>query len=356
MAVVPAYWGLNNTWVPSPADSNNLMVDFSRNPASFPLNRYSQLVPVKRPAGKWTKMTVETAGRLKQSDVRDHLWMDGADAPRGNLNNESFAFEDFNCYRYLYADKAGTMAIENAAWDFVQWMSRRMAQQAMTGRTQLVVNAATTTGNYPTANTSDTTLINGGYQWPDGTTANLAIKKSINYARMTIMQAVLSGMEKPQYILVINPNLARHISETQEFVDMIKGSKDSYDEVQGSLSGQNPNEEFGLPRRLYGCELVVENTVKITSDKGATTPTTAFVWPDNYALMTTRPGGLVGVEGAPSFSTLTHFVWEKNDMLVETFNDIENARVSCRVRDTIDPIVTAGQAGFLFSNTMTAGT
>ena len=49
MALVPATWGLNNTWVPSPSDSNNMVVDFSRNPSDFALNRYSQLVPAERP-------------------------------------------------------------------------------------------------------------------------------------------------------------------------------------------------------------------------------------------------------------------------------------------------------------------
>ncbi|MGH7743821.1 MAG: hypothetical protein ACREQ5_03245 [Candidatus Dormibacteria bacterium] len=350
MAINFAFAGLNNTWVPSPADSNNLVVDFSRNPADFGLNLYSQLVPAERPRGKWTKMTVETAGRLLQSDLRDHQWADNADAPRGNLNNESFEFPEFNCFRYLYVDKVGQMALQNAQWDYQDWMARRMAQQAMTGRTQLIVTAATTTANYPSANTADVTTINGGYQFPDATTANLAMKKAINYGQNIILQSTLGAVNPEDFRFVINPNLARKISETQEFVDMVKHSPEAYAELTGELP--NRNRYFGIPKRLYGIEVVIDETVKVTSKKGATTPTYAYVVPDATPFLVSRPGGLVGVEGAPSFSTLTHFVWEENDMMVETFNDIENKRVSVRVVDTVAAIVTAGLSGFLFTNVM----
>jgi len=93
----------------------------------------------------------------------------------------------------------------------------------MTSRTQDVVLAAETSGNYATANTASTTTAGGG-QWSAATTANLYIKKSINYALKIIGQAT-GGVVKPDELqLVANPNLAATMAESQELVDYLRDS------------------------------------------------------------------------------------------------------------------------------------
>jgi hypothetical protein len=61
-----------------------------------------------------------------------------------------------------------------------------------------------------------------------------------------------------------------------------------------------------------------------------------------------RPGGLVGVEGASSFSTCQIFAYE--DMTVEQFNDPMNRRIEGRVIDNSVAAVVAPVGGYLIGD------
>ena len=54
--------------------------------------------------------------------------------------------------------------------------------------------------------------------------------------------------------------------------------------------------------------------------------------------------------GAPSFSFLSLFIYDKYDMLVETMYDQPNKRTVGRIVDAFQANVTAGQAGYLFQS------
>ena len=146
-------------------------------------------------------------------------------------------------------------------------------------------------------------------------------------------------------ILVINPELAADLTQTQEIVDHIKGSPDALAQVKGELPGQNTM--YGLPDRLYGFPLVVEKTVKVTTKKGATT-SRSFIAPKATPWMVARPGGLVGVADAPNFSTCVVFAQE--EMTVETLRDAKNRRTMGRVVENVQAKLVAPVSGVLFNS------
>lgn len=343
----------SNTYVPEVTDK--LVVSFSRNPSKFPLNQYVQIVPVDLQVGLYLRMDREEAGRLKTTDGKEFDWPDSADRPTHHGETEDFQFLAYKTQRKDFGVPLGDLSVEQAKWDVVGSQAGPKAEQAMRLRTQRVVTQAVTTGNYDATHVS---AISGGSipgtagNWAASTTARKDIKRSINHATEIIMKDSLNGVEPENLVLVIGPGLASAISVSQEIVDHIKGSTDAYLEVQGKLP--NRNILFGLPNRLYGIELIIENTYKVTSKKGASSVARSAILPDATPFMASRVGGLVDerMSSAPSFSTLVLFM--KEEMTVEQFREAQNKhrRLECHVTEDYAAILAAPVAGFLFTGAM----
>jgi len=343
--------GSHNTFVPNHEATGKLVVDFSRNPKDFPLNQYAQIVPVEVDIGLYLAMTVEERGRILNDDLSDFVWPDGNDAPSGSDGTESHQFLSYRAERYAYATRLGWKTVKNASWDIVAQHLAIKAQQAMTGRTQKAVKLLTTSGNWDSTHTAAVSAISGNTgTWAASTTARQDIKRSLNYAASLILKDTLGGikMSDPDNLqLVLSPDLASAIAQCQEIVDHIKGSPEAYAQVRGELPGQNSR--WGLPDRLYGYKVVIEDTAKVTSKKGATR-VASYVWGSTVAAMVSRPGGLIGVANAPSFSTVTVFVNKEEEMVAETKQDEDNKVTKGRVIDTFDTKLTAPVSGFLFTS------
>lgn len=344
-AVYPG--GAPNTFVPSTEATDNMIVDFSRNPQSFPLMNYVRLVPVKKSVGMYSAMTVEEAGRILQTNLANHLWADGDDAPGQGGNTESFEFKTYQTSRYVFDFKLGSKAVDQASWDILAQHARIKAQQAMTARAQKAITLLTTSGNWAAANTSAVSSISGVTgKWDVSTTARKDIKRSIDYALDTIRLGTLSAVNLADFKLVMSPGCARLLAVSQEIVDMVKQSPDARNEIEGKLG---PATAYGLPARLYGIEIVIEDTVKVTSKKGAT-KAASYVLSDSTPFLVARPEGMTAVAGsetAPSFSTISMFAYE--EMTVESKYDQDNRVHKGRVVEDYDMVLTASPAGFLFT-------
>lgn len=355
----PVYPGPSNVYVPNHEASGRLVVDFARNPKDFAVNRYTQTVPVDQILGLFQQMTVEERGRMLTSTAAEYVFADGADAPLGAEGTESFIWQQFLATRYAYPFVIGQMTAQQATWDIISQHSGIMAQKAMTVRTQLAYTQLTTSGNYASGHVS--TVFGGSItgtsgNWAQSTTARADIKRSLFFAFEKIMDDTLSGVTRMEdMVLVIGSAVAALIAESQEIIDYIKGSPDAYAAIRGDLPNQMTNRLYGLPADLYGFPLVVDVTRKVTSAKLATRAASAiFGGLGNIgslnAFMIARPGGLVGVAGAPSYCFLHNFVYKLFDMLVETKNDDDNKRIKGRVIDAFVMKVPAPQAGFWFQN------
>jgi hypothetical protein len=318
-----------------------MVVDFSRNTQDFPLPNYIQYVPTDKTDGKYLRMTIEVAGRMLDTANNDTLWPDGTEAPMGFPDIEKSGFYSFRTERHCYAVPLGELAVEQADWELLATQSRIQAQRAMTARTQQVITLLTTQANWDASNTSLLTSMDGVTGQHDlSTTARKDIKRSFDVAASTIQLGTLSSVKASELIVVVGPDWARKVSVSQEIVDHIKGSPIAIKEIEDGLA---PNSRYGLPNKLYGYTVVVEDTSKVTSRKGATR-VAAYVLGGDDVVMVSRPGGLIGREGAPSFSTATCFL--KEEMTVESRHDRNNRRHEARVVENFDPVLTAPVAGF----------
>jgi len=271
-----------NTFVPSTEATHNLVVDFSRNPASFRLSKYVQYTPITKPQGLYIEMTVEQAGRILGSDAEDIAWPYGADAPSGEGSEEGFEFKAVETRRFAPAFRLPQEASENAEWKILAQYARMNAQRAMTARTIRTMAKLTNTSNYPTGHFSAVTSIPGVTgAWNLSTTVRSDIKRSLDYAAEQIMIATLGAVQPSDLIVVMNPRVAQRISVCQEIRDHIKQSPAAKETILGNLGDVN---NFGMPEKLYDYEIVVENAVKVTSRKGATA-NKSFVMPVTSVLM-----------------------------------------------------------------------
>ena len=343
-AGTPVLPGGSNTYIKDFKSSGKLQVGFSRNPNKFPLPNYAQTVPVERDAGFYLNINVEQAGRIVDADLQEFVWPDGADMPVNNDGTEQFNFKDFRTKRYAYSFKLGQKAKEQADFDIEKTNAAILAQRAMTARTQKAVSVLTTDANWDASHIATVSGISGNTgAWDASTTARQDIKRSLHHADEVIAADTLGVVEQSQMMLLINPYTAKAISRCQEIVDHIKGSPQAYEQVKG---GTGKFAKYGLPDTLYGYPIVIENTFKVTTVRGASAKTTQRVLPNGVAFMLSQVGELVNENEGPNFSTLSMFVYE--DMSVETKDDPDNRRSLGRIVDDFDVVLTAPASGFYF--------
>lgn len=325
-----------------------LVIDFSRNPRDFKINQYMQIVPVQKQTDFYLRMTLEEAARVINSSMADNAWADGNDRPSGVGETESFGFEAYRCERYFYPCTLGQLAIDQAAWDVKNQHVRIKAQQAMTKRSVKAITAMTTSGSYDATHTSAVASISGNSgTWAASTVARGDIQRSLNYAANIIRKDTFSTVKPEDLILVMSPGCALAIGASQEIKDYMKGSYEAGKLIRGETNWRNKN--YNIPDNLYGYEVVVEDTVKVTSRKGAT-KASSYAMPDASPFMCARVGGLEGVAGAPNFSTGVIFVYSPDDMATIDEYDSKNRRTDLGVVDNFQALLIAPVSGFLFTS------
>lgn len=333
-----------NTYIPNTDATNNMVVDFSRNPQAFKLPEWTQYVPVTKNIGRYIEMTVEMAGRLLNADGADFLWADGNQRPSNQGNTEAFEFKPYQTRRFQTGFNLGELSAEQAEWDILAHHARIHAQRMMTLRTQLAVTVATNASLYAVSHTSAVASISGVTdKWDLSTTARSDIKRSLDYAADIIRKDTLGAVKPDQLMLVLSPGAARKIAVCQEIRDYIKGSPDASKLITSNLGKHN---NYGLPDTLFDYKVVVEDAVKVTSRKGAT-KATSDILADATPFLCARPGELEGIEGAPSFSSFTIFL--KEELTVEEKHDRDNRRHQGSVVDDQVCTFTAPVSSFLFT-------
>jgi hypothetical protein len=284
---------------------------------------------------------------VRVTDINEFIWPLGNDRPVGKMNEQDFVA--FTCQRFAYPFYIPNETVKQAAWDVVAQHARSKAQLAMTARSMrtataltgsAAVTAFTAVGNYY----ADGTAISGA-AWT--TSSTNIIQKGIQTALQRISLATGGAVRgETDIMMVISPTIANLLSQTQEVRDYVK----NYPAALPFLQGADTFAKYGLPPNLFGVQVVVDDSVKVTTKKGAASTTRSFVY-GNSAVFVSRPGGLVGVEGSTSFSTCQIFAFE--DMTVENWDDPKDRRMEGRVIDNSTSELVAPVSGVLVANVTT---
>lgn len=341
MAYVTVGGGLN-TYVPSTnaLATGALQVEFTRAVNTFPITKYAQIVPVNQMTGYYLRLNSDDNVRV--TDINEFAWPLGNDRPVGKMNEHDFV--SFSCARYAYPFYIPNETVKQAAWDVVAQHARSKAQLAMTGRCIRTATALTTAGTFSAVGNyaATGTASPGGAAWTTSTTN--VIQKAIQGVLQRI-SLTTGGAVRAEYdvMMVISPTVANLLAQTSEVRDYVK----NYPAALPFLQGSDTFAKYGLPPSLFGVQVVVDDSVRVTTRKGASSTTRSFVY-GNSAVFVSRPGGLVGVEGSTSFSTVQIFAFE--DMTVENWDDPKDRRIEGRVIDNSASEVVAPVSGYLVAD------
>lgn len=336
MTVTYGFPSGTNTFVPSNEASGSVIYGYSRDPNKFAINRYLQRIAVPKRefyVAQWNSVEGARIRSANNSNLAgaEFVWGDGNEAPTGLENQESFTFQLFGTTRYAYPFTLGNLSVEQASFDLLTAQAGVVAQKAMTHRTLLAYNALNNAG----FTTATATSLSGSGKFNVGTPSQPNCKIGLMAAAISINQSTMGTVDVGNLAILMNPNTATKIGASQEITDNMKfqaGLTYVLDGVPVEV-----NSEWGIPSRLYGFETIVEKTMINTAAKGGTN-SLSYVIPDGTIIMLSKQGGLDGVYGSPSWSTLTGYFHE--EFTVETMVDQPNRRTTGRVVTDFTLVVT----------------
>lgn len=334
--------GGNSAYIPSTNDiaGGALQVEFTRSANSFPITKYATLVPVSKMTGFYLRQ--DPRDNIRIPSEAEYAWPLGSDRPIGRQN--AFDFVQFTAQRYSFPFYIPQETSAQASWDVVAQHARSKAQLAMTRRTVSAATALSTQANWDLNYSASATALGAG-SWLASSEANGFIQKSIQLVMQKVGFSSGGAVGGSQLMMVISPTVAQIIAQAPEVKAYVKNMPLSIQFLQGS----DTFSRWGLPPTLFGlADVIVDDSVKVTTKKGAATVTTEFVL-GSGAYFVSRPSGLVGVEGGNSFSTIQTFAYE--DMTIEQFNDPMNRRIEGRVIDTSTTVIAAPASGYCLAAT-----
>jgi hypothetical protein len=333
-----------NTFVPTfSAATGQIQIEFTRSVNRFPITQYAQIVPVQQQSGYYLRIDEQETARVV--NTQDLQWPLGEDRPTGI--NSDFEFNQFTTQRFVSSFHIPQETARQAQWDVVASHARIAAAKMMTHRSLRMATQLTTSSNYNTSGGSQnyyaaaTNLVSGV-----GITSADGVQQIIRAAIERIVQNTVGAVSPKDILLIVNPITARIMATNDGVRDYIKNTPHALN----FLKGDDTFAAYGLPQTLFGLGgVVVDDTVRVTSRKGAT-DARSFLYGTESApgmVFVSRPGGLIGNEG-PSFSTATVFAYE--DMTVETLDDPWNRRVRGSVTDNSATVLTANLSGLYIAD------
>lgn len=377
MAVIPRFFGPTGSFL---IEATGQMIGFVREPGRFKLLDYVQVVKSSeenkkgKPVAAYAILDPDAAIRTgprsgptvtgAPPDIQglggpgaDTIWRwaAGDDRPKAQIKS-NFKWQVVQMERRNYGYEYDEQTVDTSDLPVMNIERKNAVSVAMTVKTDRVIQMLQTAANWPTANVSDAnTLNNGKGKWnlasSDEQSPNFAaIRLAVARASINIVLATNSAVRPEDLRIIISPNAAYQLGSTGEIYNYVKGSRFSEERQQGK---NQLNEQYLMPKYYAGVEWIIEDSpIDLSELNAAGTPSTTnrqFIKNDTTAIMVSRKGGLDGVYGSESFSTVQIFYY-KYELAVEEEHDTWNKKHKGAVVDQFAEVLVATRAGFLIQN------
>ncbi len=340
------------------------LIAFVRDPKNYRVNDYVQMVPSKKTVGVYHRIGNDQSVRVVNDE--ENIWEDGFERSRFHDNKPKYDTIEFQTKRRTYGFSIGWITLDVADVDLLTMYAMQPQNQLMTARTNRVVSLLETASNWGN-NTDTANSLNGGAGTWDTASSDpnnpnyLAIKKSLDTVARQVKlytNGVVDNNGDRTLRLLISPGLAQKMSQSPEIHDYLKQCQYSLKQIEGKEPGQNAI--WGLPDQLYGWELIVEDAPIVTQRQNSSeaigsealasgpSPKRRYVKSDNSAVVLSRPGGLDGKYGAPSFSTVQIYYYGK-EMEIETFDKPEDHLTRGYCTENVKEVLAAPASGYLIT-------
>lgn len=350
----PRFFSNTNLFVP---EATGQVIGFLRQPGAFKLMQYAQLVKSNRNGGDGKPVclfvVLDPDEPVRVVTDQEFAWESGDNAPEGANMIPNFNTTEVRMFLRAYPYRIPEQTVDTAELLKPLPIYRQIAMlKAMTNKTQRIWTLLDNAANWG-ANTADANVLNGGKgPWTtasatEGSPFYLAIKRSILAAAQQINLGTNSMVDTNDLKLVISPPLAMDSANSGEMTDYLKGSPFAKAVQEGKENFQNSR--WGWPSSYAGVDVVVEDASRVSERPNAAgTAATAnrnYIKGSSNAVLLSRKGGLDGVEGSPSFSTLQIYYY-KYELAVEERHDTWQKRYDGRVLDQFREILAATRAGY----------
>jgi hypothetical protein len=373
------FLGAFDSYIPA---FNGQVIQFSRNDKAWKLNKYSQLFPSKTELGLYYRIGVDFDVRVENDE--QWVWKSGGKRPDWSSSAPKFDQVGYRCIRRSKGAGLDWRQIETADVKTMVINTRGIRNQMMTARTNRLWNGylgGTVSNSFGVASgglenpanwgsntaTAQSLNNNAGF-WDQGSSEPMspnfcAIKKSLDSVKSTInllTNGAVNENDDSKLMLVLNPDAALRISQSPEIHAYIKESPYAMAQITGDKPGQNS--QWGLPDKLYGWDLVVEDAAIVTQNQnaadaigseastvGGSTAPRRYIKQFNTACVLSRVGGLDGENGAPSFSTVqTYYVGK--ELETKTFDEPKHELTEVYVEENLVHVLAAPASGWLITN------
>src|SRR3954447_17567911 len=363
--------GGSNGFIPSfdGEATGNMVFEYSRNPKSFPINTYSEIRPVTLARGYYLRIEPQNAARIRNIDGREFAWPPGSDRPTGTDNQERFQFAPYLCQRRAFSVRLDNRAVQMSAWAVSETELRAKGQQCMTQRATLAANVlmAAFTGSTQTSTAAAITG-NAAFTMDKGTPTSPYVKIVLQAAALQINKGTLGVINPEDLVIVMSPETAVAIAQSAEIQGMLSNSMYAYPLLTGNLEGQIQR-NWSLPPRLYDFRISVENTVRVTTARGAAVASYTYTIPKGTIFMLTRrdnemvnPSLLKAERGevkmsdedmqaVPVYSTLVGFM--KEEFTVENRTDPWNRILDISIATDYTYQVSQPLSGYMITSAIT---
>lgn len=330
--------------------SGNLNISFSRNRKDFTVNRWTRQRNCKKPNGLYRYFNPLDFNRVKSGGTNEFAWAPGTAAPTGQDRRMTHTLVQFNCKRKSYPCDLDTQTIDTADFDVQKTETENVAGLAMAVRAVEATTVAVDPANHISTHVNTATSLTTGFL-SAATRTDPRIKKALNRQTLKIIRDSNSAIKPSDVAIVMNPNTAQLLSETEEVHTIFANSQFALNQLTGGVANQNA--VYGLPPYLYEHPVIVEEETWNPFPRGSASEALTFVFPDNLILMVTVKGdekneGLN--EASSNLTTVTGFVYEPDDMKVEAATDTYNRLLRMMVVDHFEYQVSAPTTGALITN------
>lgn len=353
----PHFFGPENLFN---AEATGQVVGFLRKASKYKLMEYCQLVKSTRTGGDGKPVclfvTLDPDAPVRVVTDQEYAWPDNSDAPEGAGALTNFTTTEVRMFRRAYPYRLSEQVVDTAQFLKPMPIEREIAlNKAMVNKTQRIWSLLDTSSNWG-ANTADCSVINGGRgKWStasstEGSPYYLAIKRSITAAVKAVNLATNGMVQCEDLKMVISPDLAEAGANSGEITDYLKGSVHAKAVQDGKERFKNS--QYGFPDAYAGVEICVEDGVRVSERPNAAgtaaTANRAYIKDGTKACLVSRKGGLDGVEGSPTFSTVQIYYY-KYEMAVEQRYDAWQKRHDGRILEQYKEVLASSRSGYLIT-------
>lgn len=345
------------------------MVGFIRDPSQYAYLRYTQMVPAPEIQFMWARVDPDDAVRLTSTDAFGWAYDDYRPTGKGFQPRVEWVEARTQRWDFPYTIGEATLRVwrQNGVDPRMIFDRMRANHAALHRATRAVetLNSGLTGANTASLNTLLGTSGAGidkssGEQYLVDGTENpnfQLLKKMANRVKRRIHLATNGAIGRKDLVMVMPPVVAQAWSESGECFEALKQSR--YAKELTDLP--NPNQDWNIPDRYAGFELVVEDTPRVfvrQSSNGTTVADVTVPSEKDYVLntdtihVTSRPGGLDGGYGMVNFSTLQLYTFG-GAARVEAFSEPKHELVEGHVVLEDKFVLAAAASGFKITDVLT---